>query len=355
MCGGLRVAAGIFDCRALCACQRNGKRCFGVCRRDPSVFVSRMREVGSFAFDTVPRVAPVSARALPDYAPIIYDGTKRRGRLDAGVVAIPLLSFFSRASGTGRFETREETLATFKLSPDTRIILTGVAKDPAIERWWSFADRPRLIATLRPLGVEMVTAPNYSLFTDVTRLDNLHNMKRIVLAWAEFMAGGMPCALHINARTDTDYRRFGDFIGEREEVTAVAFEFLTGSATAARGAEHCEQLVALAARVRRPLRLVVRGGRKHLRQLTAAFAGVTVLDADPYMKAKYRRRARLALGAEIEWQASRTAKSEPLDDLLQHNVELARHSTELRLGWFRADYGHGETGHVSPLLESGPA
>lgn len=355
VCGGLRIAAGVFDCRSLCACQRKGKRCFGVCRRDPGIFVARVREVGGFDFGNVPRCAPLAARALPEYAPINYDGTRRSGCLNAGIVAIPLLSFFNRESGTGRFETREEMLDFFRLSPATRIILTGVAKDPAIERWWSFADRPRLIETLRPLGVEMVTAPNYSLFTDVTRLDNLHNMKRIVLAWQEFMAGGMPCALHVNARTDMDYRRFGDFIAEREEMSAVAFEFLTGTATAGRGPEHRDQLLALAGRVRRPLRLILRGGRRHLRQLVGAFASVTVLDADPYMKAKYRQRARLAMGADVEWRLSRTAEGESLDDLLRHNVEVARQSTELRLGWFRADYGHAEAGHVSPLLETGPA
>ena len=53
-----------------------------------------------------------------------------------------------------------------------------------------------------PLGVEMVNSPNFSLFTNVTRHDNLHNMKRIALTSAEFMAGGMPCALHVNVRTD---------------------------------------------------------------------------------------------------------------------------------------------------------
>lgn len=350
LCGGLRIAAGVFDCRTLCACQRQGQRCSGVCRRDARVFIRRVRDVGGFEFDNVPRCAPVAARAMPDYVPIVYNGTNRTGRLDGGTVAVPLLSFFNRESGTGRFETREEMLEYFRLSRRTRIILTGVAEDRAIERWWSFGDRPRLIETLKPLGVEMVTAPNYSLFTDVTRLDNLQNMKRIALTFAEFVAGGMPCALHVNARTPRDYDRWTGFVRERDEVSSVAFEFTTGTA-GARGEWHRDQLVALAQQVGRPLHLFVRGGRRHLQPLTSAFASVTVLDAAPYLKTKHRQRARLAIGAELEWGLSPTDKGEPLDDLLRHNIEMARHSASLRRGWLRADYSHAEAGDLRPLLQ----
>ena len=354
LCGGLRIAAGVFDCRSLCACARQGNRCSGVCRRDARVFIRRVRDVGGFEFGSVPRCAPAVARAIPDYVPIIYNGTNRTGRLDGGMVAVPLLSLFNRQSGTGRFETREEMLEFFRLSRGTRIILTGVAEDRAIERWWSFGDRARLIETLRPLGVEMVTAPNYSLFTDVMRLDNLQNMKRIALTFAEFLASGMPCALHVNGRTPRDYERWTCFVAERNEVSSLAFEFTTGTA-GARGDWHRDQLVALAQQVGRPLHLVVRGGRRHLQPLTAAFAAVTVLDAAPYLKTKHRQRARLAIGAELEWRLSRTPEGEALDDLLRHNIEMARHSAESRRGWLRADYGHAEAGDLRPLLQPRPA
>ena len=88
-------------------------------------------------------------------------------------VGVPLLSLFNRASGTGRFDNRQEMLTFFKLSPTTRVIVTDVNIDRSLERWWSFGDRPRLIERLRRLGVKMVTAPNFSLFTNVTRYDNL--------------------------------------------------------------------------------------------------------------------------------------------------------------------------------------
>ena len=351
LCGGLRIKGGAFDCRALCSCVRRGKKCSGVCRSDHRIFLRRVREIGGFTFDDVPHSTPLPVPALPDYVPIIYNGTSRRARLASDIVALPLLSLFDRASGTGRFDNREEMLTFFRLSPGTRVIVTGVDIDRSLERWWSFGDRPRLISSLHPLGVEMVTSPNFSLFTDVTRYDNLHNMKRIALTWAEFMAGGMPCALHVNARTDTDYGRWSDFVAEREEVSLLAFEFATGTKSPVRSGYHRDQLLALAAHVRRPLHLVLRGGCRHLRELAAAFASVSVLDASPYVKTKYRQRAQFAIGAEVTWQPSSTPKGQPLDDLLRHNIEVVRHSALLRRGWLRTDYRHAEAGDVGSLLQ----
>ena len=354
LCGGLRIKGGAYDCRALCACQRGGKKCSGVCRGDQREFIRRVREVGGFALDDVPRNPPLPVPSIPNYVPIIYDGTKRRKALAGGTVAVPLLSLFNRVSGTGKFDNRAEMLAFFKLTASTRIIVTGVDIDRSLERWWSFGDRPRLIESLHGLGVEMVTAPNYSLFTDVTRHDNLHNMKRIALTWAEFIAGGVPCALHVNARTDTDYRRWTEFVAVRNEATVLAFEFTTGT-VGTRGGYHRDQLLALAAQAGRPLHLILRGGRAHLRELTAAFASVSVIDTDPHMKTKFRQRAHFVLGGDLVWQPFPTPTGQPLDELLRHNVESARHSALLRRGWLRTDYGHAEPGDMGSLLQPCPA
>ena len=351
LCGGLRISAGPFDCRSLCSCAHKGKDCSGVCRGDHSTFVRRVREVDGFAFDNVPRRAPLPISALPEYVPIVYEGTNRRAPLDVGTVALPLLSFFNRRAGSPRFDNREEMLAFFRLSYGTRVMVTGVDIDRSLERWWSFGDRPSLIRSLAPLGVEMVTAPNFSLFTDVTRHDNLHNMKRIALTWEEFMGGGMPCALHVNARTDTDYGRWTDFVAGREEVLLLAFEFGTGARNPVRGGYHRDQLLSLAAKARRPLHLVLRGGRRYLRELTAGFASVCVLDGEPYIKTKKRQRAAFVSGGGVNWQRSPTPNGPPLDKLLQHNIEVARQSALLRRGWFRSDYRHAEAGDVGSLLQ----
>src|SRR5688572_24146776 len=77
ICGGLRIRAGVFDCRSLCTCARNGKKCNGVCRRDPLTFVARVNEVRGWDLNDAPRCAPLPIPAIAEYAPVIYDGTDR--------------------------------------------------------------------------------------------------------------------------------------------------------------------------------------------------------------------------------------------------------------------------------------
>jgi hypothetical protein len=54
----------------------------------------------------------------------------------------------------------------------------------------------------------MATTPNYSLFVDRPRWDDLHAMKRIAIVHGEFLEAGMPGALHVNGRTDRDFERW---------------------------------------------------------------------------------------------------------------------------------------------------
>jgi hypothetical protein len=246
------------------------------------------------------------------------------------LAAVPLMRFMNRESEAIRFLSSFTMRKSFMLAAETRVIVTGVGTDQEIEAWWRFRDRPRLIEQLRELGVAFATCPNYSLATDVTRYDNFHSMKRIALTWAEFVEGGIPCALHLNARTPTDYRRWRDFVGARPEVTAVAFEFLTG-ARGRRGAYHRDELHALAEEVGRPLTLIVRGGTRHLPALASAFDSVWVLDSNPQMKTKNCQRADVDLNGRVTWQTFPTAKTASLDYLFAHNVGAARQQHLLRL------------------------
>jgi hypothetical protein len=314
-------------------------------------FVARAHEVGGFGFENIRHFDALPAPPLPDLVPLLYNGTDRVSALEVPVVALPLLALFNRASGTLRFETRETLARAFRIGRRTRIVLTGVATDRAIEAWWSFRDRLELIRKLRHLGVIMATAPNYSLFTDVSRYDNLHNMKRIALTWADFIQAGIPCALHVNGRTPRDYERWGEFIEAHPEVDTLAFEFTTGTASSIRGLFHRDRLVELARRIDRPLRLIVRGGRRHMQYLIPAFQNVTVLDPEPYVKAKFRRRARPSMGADVDWIFSPTELGAPLDEMLRHNIDVVSYAAGLRAAWVRADYGHGKPRDPGPLLE----
>lgn len=130
--------------------------------------------------------------------------------------------------------------------------------------------------------------------------------------------------MHLNARTDNDYRRWAKFIAERDEVTIVAFEFGTGAGYEGRIDWHVDRLCALADGVGRPLTLVLRGGVPALARLRARFAQVVLIDTDAFARTLKRRRAEVAADGRLRWPRVTTEKGAPLDELLAHNIATRR-------------------------------
>src|SRR3546814_10005388 len=128
------------------------------------------------------------------------------------------------------------------LDPKARLVVSGVARDKKIERYWAAKDRPAMLQQLAALDIALITPPNYSVLTDVPRTDNLHAMKRILMATVEMMQAGLPTALHANARTERDFERWGELIAERPEIQYLAFEFATGAGRGERLDWHVAQL-----------------------------------------------------------------------------------------------------------------
>jgi len=318
ICGGLRVEGELYDCLRFC-CQ-NPSRCDAVCRNRPDVFVQRVREIDGFEFDNVPRAALLEAPDLPAVVPLLYHGSKRSSRFEAPAVCLSMYSVIHRKDGQARYGDAKDLAKGFGIGSNVPVILTGTATDPPLERWWSLGTQRRdRIKALRNLGIAMVTTPNFSLFIDQPRWDDLHSMKRIAITHEEFLREGLPAALHVNARTEQDWNRWSDYIASRTEITHVAFEFGTGAGWARRTSWHAAQLAQLASGVGRPLHLIVRGGSKVLPDLARAFSRVTFLDTSVFMKTKSRQRAVVQPSGALSWQSSPTDTTETVDRLLAEN------------------------------------
>jgi hypothetical protein len=326
-CGGVHTDAGVLDCRDLCSC-KDKSRCDMVCRFNPSMFVARMREVGGLDFANAPRARVNGVPALPMIVPFVDHRYGRSATLDEPVVALSLYELVNLATGTSHVASRAELADRFRIPESATVIVSGVDKDDPIERWWELKERAAILRALRALGVALVTTPNYSVLTDVPRTDNLHAMKRILLAWTEIAAAGLPAALHVNGRTLHDFVRWGDLIAERPEIEILAFEFATGCGRGERIDWYVTQLCALAARVGRPLALVIRGGGRKLSELRRDFAHVSLIETEAFSRTIRRRRAYLTESGRLKWAKFPTPKGAPLDDLLAHNVTLVRASYE---------------------------
>jgi hypothetical protein len=295
-----------------------------VCRFNLRAFVARMREVGGLGFETAPRAAANGVPALPAIVPFVDHRYGRAATLDEPAVAISLYELVNLATGKPHVASRAELAARFLILEGATIVVSGVDKDGPIERWWELKDRPAILAALQALGVALVTTPNYSVLTDVPRTDNLHAMKRILLAWTEMAGAGLPAALHVNGRTRHDYARWAELIADRPEIEILAFEFATGCGRGERIDWHVAQLCALADRVGRPLALVIRGGGRKLDALQRHFTGVTLVETEAFSRTIRRRRAHLTEPGRLKWVKFPTPEGASIDDLLAHNVALVR-------------------------------
>lgn len=319
ICGGVHNGASFFDCGDYCRCEDKAT-CDLVCRGNPKQFVARLREVDGLDLANVPRAQVVPIAALPPMVPLIEHATARVGRLNSPIIALPLYALLDFEAGTIRYPDRAALSKKFGIDPNARLVVSGVARDRKIERYWAAKKRPAMLQQLADLDIALITPPNFSVLTDVPRTDNLHAMKRILMATVEMMQAGLPTALHPNARTERDYERWGDLIAERPEIRYLTFEFATGAGRGERLDWHVAQLTALAVRVPQPLGLVVRGGMRALEPLRAAFASVTMIDTDAFAKTRYRQAAHFRPDGKLVWRKHPTLPGAPIDALLQQNV-----------------------------------
>ena len=329
-CGGVHTDAGVFDCRDLCTCADKSK-CDMVCRFNPRLFVARMREVRGLDFDTAPRTSANGVPAMPMVVPFVDHRYSRAAVLNEPVVALSLYKLVNLATGTLHVTSRAELAARFLIPETAQVIVSGVDKDGPIERWWNLENRKSILAALNELGITLATTPNYSVLSDVPRTDNLHAMKRILLAWTEMASAGLTTALHVNGRTEHDYLRWGGLIAKRAEIEILAFEFASGCGWGERIDWHVAQLCGLADRVGRPLAIVIRGGGRKLEELQQHFAQVTLVETEAFSRTIRRRQAYLTDAGRLKWAKYATPKGAPIDDLLAHNVSLVRALYETRL------------------------
>ncbi len=318
-CGGAHKDSSFYDCSDYCRCADKAS-CDLVCRGNPAAFVARVREICGFDLTTARRAPAVPIDPLPSMVPLIEHASKREARLNFPIVAISLYSLIDFGKAALKFSDREALAAAFRIPPQARLVVSGVARDNEIERYWELPNRAELLAQLHSLGIALITPPNFSVLTDVPRTDNLHAMKRIMLAWVEMAEAGLPTAIHVNARTERDYQRWREVIAARPEIQSIAVEFATGAGRGTRIDWHVARLRQLAADVNRPLRLIMRGGTRVLELLRQSFDAVTVVDTDAFHKTRCRKQAYFSESGKLSWRNHPTASGELLDALLQHNV-----------------------------------
>lgn len=320
LCGGLQAPGGLHNCLSFCDC-KDPSGCPYVCPRKLEDFLNREREVSGFTLANIGRTPALHFPTLPSVIPHIYGRSHRKKRLSVPAISLPLNKLFYRKSGMPKYHSKVEVAEAFGFDPSAALIINGVSEDQPIEDYWLHRRATRLPDRFALLEPALITVPNYSVFTNAPRWDDLYSIKRIAICWSEFMIAGVPASLHLNARTDSDWKRWTEFIHNHPEVRSVTFEFATGAAHKDRADYHVEKLIGLADAVNQDLQLLIRGGLRYLKQLDTAFAECVFIDTGSYVKTIKRRKLEWTPGSKKCWRSAKTGKAEPLDDLLLHNIQ----------------------------------
>jgi hypothetical protein len=219
-------------------------------------------------------------------------------------------------------------------------ILSGTQDDRSVERIWDLGSRLRpILEDMQNAGVVFATTPNFSLYCDVPRHDNLHAMKRIAWIWHHLQQAGIPTALHINGRTNHDFVRWAEFAKQRPSVQSIAFEFGTGALPLADRARYVERLKVFAAMVKRPMSLVLRGSADVVADLRGSFSQVTLLDSTAYQRAVHRREAFVDGNGQVRYNPVATTSSRQVAALFANNNRVMRAAIEFDVESLRQPQG----------------
>lgn len=327
VCGGLHLrdtGALLVDCLSFCHCEDRSK-CDMVCPNKPAEYVRRHEEVDGWDLSTIPLARDVDMPRLPEWIPLLQ-GNLVGPRITSvdDCVALPLTYALKGRKHATRARTQQELASAYGVRPRHGWVLSGVQEDPAVERVWPLPDISRIARQMVHAGAIFATSPDFSTVIDCPRQDNLHAMKRIAWVWYHMTQGGLCTALHVNGRTDHDFVRWAAFIRNQPAVKAIAYEFLTGTATKLSIGQHCQRLTELAKQVGRDLTLVVRGNAEAARSLRGTFKQVVIIDSTPYMRAMKRRKAYVNPGGKASYVSVQADSRRETRALLKHNIRVLR-------------------------------
>lgn len=338
-CGGIEPERSLLNCFDLSYCKQTGNRqdcdsCRIVCPYS-SVFGKRLQEVGGLRFDSLAEIQqhPV---VLPQYIPVIYHGYIRSKPLNWSVVALDTYKVLRLKDGQYRALANDgdDLRRMFRLHPETKILLRGVAKDPPLERYWSYRRRDNVPEQIARLGIALAIGPNFSHFLDVPRTDNLFNRKRQLICLEELFHAGVSAVPHLSAAASGDWGFWHVYLRENCKISYVALEFQTGNKRASEGRKVIDRMAGIRDAIGRPLHPLIIGGAQFLEYVAARFDQFSLIDSEPFMKAVHRKL--FDRNAERRpWRDSWTLAGQNIDDIIAQNLVGYEHWINERIAAVR--------------------
>jgi Domain of unknown function (DUF4417) len=320
LCGG---TYSDIDCLADC-CQKP-ERCETCCPNSDH-FAAVVQDAGGLDARHLWKVKQIKPQ-LPSYVPLIHNGWGRSSRLKSDLVALTTFDVV-KPNQLSSIDTPHQLRARFKIAKDARVILISVGKDRDLERFWEYMEVSKFAERLAALGIEHITAPNFSFPLNSPRTEHIVNRMRSLKCAERLSVAGLSVIPHINCYNDTDWDCWRWLLSEHKHLNIVAMEFQTGLRTRCKAEWHLTQLERLKDNIGRDLHLVAIGARRHI-SLMSAFGKFTVVDSVPFVRSHKHRSGQNLPSGTIVWKQD---PKRSVDDLLPSNIECARSSVLTRLG-----------------------
>jgi hypothetical protein len=319
-CGGLNNGNLFLNCFNQFCCA--DKKCDHVCPYKPDDFRRRMWEIGGLRFDDIPPLhqAPL---VLPHYVPMIHHSSRRFNALKANCVALDPYKILGLRAGKYN-AVPSDGLALrrhFMVADHSKIILRGTAEDRFLERYWEYRKTDDVAAQIVQLNVSLFIGPNYSHFLDVPRSDLLYNRKRQLLCLAELSKAGVSVAPNLSAVMPADWDFWSGFLRANPQLIHVAVNFQTGYRSRKEGLKAINRVQQMQDEIGRGLSLLLVGGAQYVRDLAGRFASFTLIDSQPFKQSVYRKLFCPDESRRRRWADSWTMEGQPIDDIMQQNVE----------------------------------
>lgn len=156
---------------------------------------------------------------LPSYLPVLVQAY-------ADPVDLPLVALHGgRLLGktgmglTPKHRTRSPR-EVYRLSPATRVALELYVEDRVLEGVW--VHQLALFEQLARLELDLVLAPNFSVWRDASRFEQLVQMRRSLIWYARALTTGLPIVPDVAWCRPEDGAAWADWINDQEGLEAVS-------------------------------------------------------------------------------------------------------------------------------------
>lgn len=290
-------------------------------------FWQRLAEVRFFDPAHPAPFVPAALAEFPEYLPLVQGGVCFNRRLNLDFAALNLIEIFhgDKAQGLSFGErelTAESLRAEWGLRPDAKLLLSGVANDPELERLAGNYRARDIARKVAALGVTAVTAPNFTFWKNAPRLENLVNRMRMFRVAEELSAHGVAVIPHLNSTNPRDWTWMLEFYREHPELASVCMEFRTGNRIKEVRRRKIGALTRLRDLLGRELHPVVIGNIEAAREMRPHFPQVTAIDSVAALKTIRRQEAIHRVGIGLAWRKQPIATGACMADLYEWNHTL---------------------------------